>query len=102
MLPALPVHRPVNLLASSPHRYITMLVFAIMSGDILKFFFDHDNFVIFPDVDCCYAQAFFKAVVSPLLLISYLSIKFFPLLACLGVVIPVLGPALGFLYSILL
>lgn len=78
-----------------------MLVFAMMSGDILKFFFDHEDFVIF-NVSNCYGQIFFQAVVSPLLLISYISIRFFPLLACVGVVIPILGPALGLVYAIML
>lgn len=78
-----------------------MLVFATMSGDILKFFFNHEDFVVFPGVSSCYVQSFLRIVVSPLLLISYISIKFFPLLACVGVSLPLLGPALGTLYSIL-
>lgn len=68
----------------------------------MKFFFNHEGFVTFSDVSSCYARAFFKTVLSPLLLVTYLSIKFFPLLACLGVVTPILGPALGLLYAILL
>lgn len=79
-----------------------MLVFAIMSGDILKFFFDHEGFVTFSGVSSCYGQSFLRTIVSPVLLIAYISVKFFPLLACVGVVIPMLGPGLGLLYSILM
>ena len=101
--PPLPPYSPLNFLGNNPHRYIAMLVFAIMSGDILKFFFHHSHFVIkvTPEASNCYVKVLYE-MSSLLLLISYLSIKYFPLLACLGVVIPVLGPAIGLLYSITL
>ena len=76
-----------------------MLVFAIMSGDILKFFFNHEGLVSFSGVSNCYGQSFLRAAVSPVILIAYISVKFLPLLACVGVVIPLLGPGLGLLYS---
>jgi hypothetical protein len=95
-------YRPINLLANGPRRYVTMLIFVIMSGDILQFFFNPEKFVAFPDISSFYVQVLLKAVLSPLILISYLSIKFFPLFACLGVTIPILGSIIGFLYSILL
>lgn len=79
-----------------------MVIFGIMSGDILKFFFRYEDFVIFPYVSNCYAQIFVRTIISPLLLIAYISVKYFPLLACVGVIIPVLGPALGLVYSLLL
>ena len=101
--PPPPPYSPLNFLGNNPHRYIAMLVFAIMSGDILKFFFHHSHFVIkvTPEASNCYVKVLYE-MSSLLLLISYLSIKYFPLLACLGVVIPVLDPAIGLLYSITL
>ena len=94
---------PVNLLANAPRRYLSVLIFSLMSGDILRFFFSPHDFLDYSGLtSSCYALAFLQAVVSPLLLISYVSIKFFPPLACLGVATPVRGACLGLLYSVLL
>lgn len=95
-------HRPVNLLSYSPARLVSILIFILMSADFLSSFLDTVKLAPFSSVSNYYLKSFLRIFLSPSLLVAEICLKFFPLFAAVGVVVPVLGPACGLLYAIFL
>lgn len=86
---------PVDLIHSSPHRLVYVLIFGAISGNILRSIFNGSNIDVVVDTT-------WGLTLSTIITFFLHSLIYFPIFATVDTAIPILGYSIGFTYSIFL
>jgi len=85
----------VDLIHSSPHRLVYVLIFGAISGNILRSIFNGSNIDVVVDTT-------WGLTLSTIITFFLHSLIYFPIFATVDTAIPILGYSIGFTYSIFL